>query len=189
MAYRVHTPRWKRDRLAGPRLNAGRALSVDRFLLAIILGLTLFGAVMVYSASAIVGERNYGSQFHYVLRQGLWGAVGLVAMAFGLSIDYRRYKQPTLIYSILGLTFFLLAIVFLLPRINETHRWIRWGFFSLQPSELAKLALIAYLACFLEQRADELRRLKRTFLPAAAVAGTIIVAVALEPDLGTALAL
>src|SRR5215470_15085308 len=149
MAYRVHTPRWKRDRTA-PRLNAGRALSVDRFLLAIILGLTLFGAVMVYSASAIVGERTFGSQFHFVLRQGIWGAIGLVAMVAGLSIDYRRYKHPAAIYSLLGVTLFLLVAVFALPRVNETHRWMRWGFLSLQPSELAKPVLVAFLAFFLE---------------------------------------
>jgi cell division protein FtsW len=187
-AYRVHTPRWKRDPAAVVRISGGRELSVDRFLLAVVIGLTLFGAVMVYSASAIVGERNFGSQFHYVTRQGIWGAIGLTAMALGLSIDYRQYKAPIIIHSLLGLTLFLLGVVFLLPKVNETHRWVRWGFFSLQPSELAKLALIAYLAWFLETRGDELRLFKRTFLPAASTAGVIIVAIALEPDLGTALA-
>ncbi|HMG37515.1 MAG TPA: putative lipid II flippase FtsW [Blastocatellia bacterium] len=189
MPYKVHTPRWKRQRSAPARINAGRELSVDRFLLAIILGLTLFGAVMVYSASAIVGERTFGSQFHFVLRQGMWGAIGLLAMVFGLSLDYRRYKNSATIYSLLGVTIFFLIAVFALPRVNETHRWMRWGLFSLQPSELAKPALVAFLAFFLERRADELRNFKRAFLPAALVGMLIIGLVALEPDLGTALAL
>jgi cell division protein FtsW len=170
---------------------SARELPVDRFLLAIVTGLTLFGAVMVYSASAIVGERNYGTQFHFIVRQGIWGAVGLVGMVVGLSIDYRRYKHPVVIYSLLGITLFLLAIVFFMPRVNETHRWIRFGFglFSIQPSELAKLGMIAFLAFFLEKRADDLHSFKRTFLWAALVGGVMIGLVALEPDLGTAMAL
>jgi cell division protein FtsW len=188
-AYRVHTPRWKRNPLFAPAIARGRELPVDRCLLAIVVGLTLFGGVMVYSASAIVGERNFGTQFHFIVRQALWGGIGLAAMAVGLSIDYRRYNRPAIIYSLLGLTVGLLAIVFLLPRVNETHRWIRWGSFSLQPSEIAKLGLIAFLAFFLEKRANQMRSLKKTFMLAAGAGGLIIGLVALEPDLGTAIAL
>src|SRR5262249_17134622 len=125
----------------------------------------------------------------FVLRQGIWGAIGLAAMVVGLSIDYRRYKDPAAIYSLLGVTLLLLVAVFALPRVNETHRWMRWGFFSLQPSELAKPVLVAFLAFFLEQRQDELRSFKSAFLPAAIVGMMIVVLVAAEPDLGTSLAL
>jgi cell division protein FtsW len=188
-AYRVHTPRWKRHGSGASRVVVGRELSVDRFLLALVIGLTLFGAVMVYSASAIVGERNYGSQFHFLMRQGIWGAIGLVAMAVGISIDYRRYKTPFVIYSVFAVTLMLLCAVFLLPRVNETHRWIRLGSFSLQPSELAKLALAAFLAFFLEKRSDELKSFRRCFLPGSGMGLAVVALVALEPDLGTALAL
>ena len=191
---RVPTPRWKREaELAlrqGANSRGGRELSIDKVMLAIVLGITLFGAVMVYSASAILAEKNYGSQFYFLARQAAWALVGLVAMVVALSIDYRQYKRPVVIYAVLGVSLSLLVVVLLLPRINETHRWIRYGrYFSLQPSEPAKLALIAFLGFFLERRAAEIQKFKSTFLRAAIVAGALIALVGLEPDLGTSLAL
>lgn len=193
---RVPAPRWKREaelvlrRGANSRSQPGRELPVDKVMLAIVLGITLFGAVMVYSASAILAQKNHGNQFYFLIRQGVWAIVGLSAMVVALAIDYRRYKRPAVIYSVLGITLFLLVIVLLLPRVNETHRWIRYGrYFSLQPSEPAKLALIAFLAFFLERRVKEIESFKRTFVRAAFVAAVLIALVGAEPDLGTALAL
>ena len=192
---RVHVPRWKREAelVLGRGVNShpqpGRELPVDKVLLAIVLGITLFGAVMVYSASAILAEKNYGSQFYFLSRQALWALVGLAAMAVALCIDYRHYKRPVVIYSVLVVTLVLLVAVLFLPTVNETHRWIRYGSFSLQPSEPAKLALIAFLGFFLEKRVREIERFKRTFVRAAVVAGVLIGLVGYEPDLGTAMAL
>jgi cell division protein FtsW len=167
----------------------GRELPVDKVLLAIVLGITLFGAVMVYSASAILAEKNFGNQFYFLSRQALWALAGLGAMAVGLAIDYRHYKRPAVIYSALVVTLGLLVVVMFLPRVNETHRWIRYGSFSLQPSEPAKLALIAFLAFFLEKQVREIDNFKRTFVRAAVVASVLIGLVGAEPDLGTSMAL
>lgn len=168
----------------------GRDLPVDKALLAIVLALALFGAVMVYSASAILAEKNYGSQFYFLYRQGAWAAVGLLAMAAAMCIDYRHYKRPSVVYPLLGVTLSLLVLVLFLPKVNETHRWIRYGrYFSLQPSEVAKLALAAFLAFFIEKKAKEIESFKEVFLPLTIVAGAMIGLVALEPDLGTAMAL
>ncbi|PYT03294.1 MAG: putative lipid II flippase FtsW [Acidobacteria bacterium] len=193
---RVPTPRWKREaelavrQGANSRSQPGRELPIDKVMLAIVLGITLFGAVMVYSASAILAEKNYGSQFYFLIRQGAWALVGLVAMVVALSIDYRHYKRPMVIYWVLAISLFLLVVVLLLPRVNETHRWIRYGrYFSLQPSEPAKLALIAFLGFFLERSARKIESFKGTFLRAAMVAGALIALVGVEPDLGTSLAL
>jgi len=193
---RIPAPRWKREAEfalrhdTSSRSQAGRELPIDKVMLAVVLGITLFGAVMVYSASAILAEQNYGSQFYFLIRQGSWALVGLVAMVVALSIDYRHYKRPAVIYSVLGISLVLLVVVLFLPRVNETHRWIRYGgYFSLQPSEPAKLALIAFLAFFLERRAREIGSFKKTFLRAAIVAGVLIGLVGVEPDLGTSLAL
>jgi len=80
--------------------------------------------------------------------------------------------------------------VLLLPRVNETHRWIRYGrYISLQPSELTKLALVAFLGFFLERQAKMVDSFKHTFVRAAIVAGVLVALVGAEPDLGTALAL
>ncbi|MEK6285419.1 MAG: putative lipid II flippase FtsW [Acidobacteriota bacterium] len=193
---RAAAPRWKREaemvlgRGVNSRPRPGRELPVDKVMLAIVLGITLFGAVMVYSASAILAEKNYGSQFYFLARQAVWALVGMAAMAMAICIDYRHYKRPVVIYSVLGVTLTLLIAVLFLPRINETHRWIRYGsYISVQPSEPAKLALIAFLAFFLEKRVKEIESFKRTFVLAAIVAGVLIGLVGMEPDLGTAMAL
>jgi len=193
--YKAATPRWKREadwqarRTAERSSASGRELGVDKVLLAVVLALTLFGAVMVYSASAILAEKNFGTQFHFLYRQGMWAFVGLFAMAIAMKIDYRHYKRPGIVFPLLGVTAVMLIIVLFLPKVNDTHRWIRYFGFSLQPSEIAKLALTAYLAYLIESRAKEMSDFKRVFIPATAVAGLIIVLVAAEPDLGTAMAL
>jgi cell division protein FtsW len=193
---RVAAPRWKREaelasgRGANSRPQSGRELPVDKVMLTIVLGITLFGAVMVYSASAVLAEKNYGSQFYFLGRQGMWVLVGLAAMAAAISIDYRHYKRRAVIIPLLICTLSLLIVVLLLPRVNETHRWIRYGrYVSLQPSELTKLALVAFLGFFLERRAKLIHSFKYTFVRAAIVAGVFIAFVGAEPDLGTALAL
>lgn len=144
---------------------------------------------MVYSASAILAEKNYGNQFYFLGRQAMWVVVGLVAMAAAICIDYRHYKRPVVIVPLLVGTLVLLIVVLLLPRVNETHRWIRYGrYVSLQPSELTKLALVAFLGFFLERKMKDVERWS-TFVRAAIVAGVLIALVGAEPDLGTALAL
>ena len=194
--YKSATPRWKREaeittrHWTTPRAASGRELTVDKVMLAIVLALTLFGAVMVYSASAMLAEKNYGSQFYFLYRQGAWAVVGLVAMAIAMRIDYRHYRRPGVVYALLGVTLVMLVAVLFLPKVNETHRWIRYGrYVSVQPSEVAKLALTAYLAFILERRVKDIESFKRVFMPTALVAGAVITLVAAEPDLGTAMAL
>ena len=85
---RVNTPKWKRDyddrqaRLVSMRAAAAREMSVDKVLLLIVLALTLFGLVMVYSASAMMAQKRYDNQFHFLIRQSAWALVGLAGMAF-----------------------------------------------------------------------------------------------------------
>jgi cell division protein FtsW len=177
-------PSWKPEQMVK---RANRELSVDKVLLALVLGLALFGLTMIYSASAMIAQKRYGSQFYFLIRQSVWAAIGLVAMAAVIRIDYRHYKHPVVICSVVVISLGLLVAVLFLPVVNGTHRWIRLGQASLQPSEVAKLALVAFLAFFIERRSDALDRFASTFLPLALMAGTYAVLIAAEPDLGTAL--
>ena len=115
--------------------------------------LVFVGLVMVFSASAVMAKERYGSGYTFLLRQLSWAIAGIAAMAVGMRIDYRRYKHPAVVFSLLGVTTLLLISVFFLDRAHHTHRWIHWGGFSFQPSEMAKPALILFLAFFLENRA------------------------------------
>ncbi len=153
------------------------------------IGLALFGVVMVYSASAVIALQQNDNQYHYVARQGIWTLVGFGAMLAAMNFDYGRLRDWRITYGLLGVTIALLLAVFAFPPINGAQRWIKFAGFSVQPSELAKLALAIFLARFLERRAGEEASLPRTFLPCVAVTGLFVALVVAEPDLGTALML
>ena len=165
-----------------------KRVSVDRWLFTVTMLLVFLGLVMVFSASAVMAKDKYGSPYAFLLRQLLWAVAGLVAMVVAMRVDYRRYKSPAVVFSLMGLTTLLLISVFFLDRSHNTHRWIRWGGFSLQPSELAKPVLILFLAYFLEGRTRSMDDWRNTLLPAAAPVLVFLGLIVLQPDLGTAIA-
>ncbi|MEJ7711652.1 MAG: putative lipid II flippase FtsW [Pyrinomonadaceae bacterium] len=162
---------------------------MDEVLFGVTVGLVLFGVVMVYSASAALAAQENQNPYHYVMRQGAWTIVGLAAMYIGMRMNYSVLRNKYLVGALLTLTVVLLIAVFAFPKINGAHRWIRFGGFSLQPSEASKFALTLFLAYFLERRAGEEHNLWSTFVPCVAVTGLIAGLVVLEPDLGTSLML
>lgn len=166
-----------------------KKLQHDKWLFAATVGLALFGVVMVYSASAVMALRDNGNQYHYVMKQGMWTAIGLVVMVFAMQFDYQRLKDPRIVYGLLTLTILMLLAVFAFSPINGARRWIKGPGFSIQPSEVAKLSLTIFLAYFLERRAGQERSFWTTFLPCAAITGFLAVLIVAEPDLGTALML
>jgi cell division protein FtsW len=173
--------------------NALEETKWDLWLAAATIGLVVFGLVMVYSASGYIAEQRFKAPSHYfLLRQLIWVALGLGAMYVTMRVDYLHYWKPEVVYGLLGASIVLLGLVFFFPPRNGAHRWITFGsWFSAQPSELAKLALIIFLARFLavREQARELDDLKMTLLPASAVAGILALLIIREPDLGTALML
>jgi cell division protein FtsW len=168
-----------------------RKLQADEWLFAGTVALALFGVIMVYSASAIIAaaEKNH-TQYYYVARQGGWTIIGLFAMWVGMRFDYGRLRNEKIAYGLLALTVLLLVAVFAFPPINGARRWIRMsGVFSLQPSEISKLALAIFLARFLERRAGREGEFWATFVPAVCVTGVLALLIVAEPDLGTSLML
>ena len=130
-----------------------KRVSVDRWLFTVTMLLVFVGLVMVFSASAVMARERFGSPYAFLSKQLIWAVAGLVAMVVTMRVDYRRYKHPALVFSLMGFTTLLLISVFFLDRSHNTHRWIHAGGFSFQPSELAKPVLILFLAYFLESRA------------------------------------
>jgi len=169
-----------------------RRLENDRWLFGVTLALCLLGAVMIYSASAVTADQLYGRSYIFLLRQAAWLLIGLLGMFALMRTDYRRLREPAVVYPTIFIVLLMLVGAFFLDKSHATHRWIRFGPVGIQPSELAKLAVVLYLAWFLDLKrrgasSMEFRRedFLHTILP---VAGPILVSVVLillEPDLGT----
>src|ERR1700687_199652 len=129
-----------------------KRVSVERVLFIVILLLVFIGLVMVFSASAVMAKEKYHSGYFFLLRQMGWAIAGFIAMMIGMRIDYKRLKHPAVVFSTLGVTTLMLISVFFLDRAHNTHRWFHFAGFSFQPSEVAKVAVILFLAFFLETR-------------------------------------
>jgi cell division protein FtsW len=168
-----------------------KKLRIDWFLFAIAASLALFGALMVYSASAMISlkETEGATQFSYFFKQFAFTLAGLFAMYIGSRIDYKLYQNKAVVLGILILTVVLLLAVFAFPAINGARRWIRFAGVSFQPSEMAKIALPIFLAWFLTEKEKTIGDLKETVLPCVAVLGFLGGLVVFEPDLGTAIVL
>ena len=164
-----------------------KRVSVDKTLFAVTLLLVAIGLVMVFSASAVMANERFGSAYTFLLRQMAWAAAGLMVMIITMNVDYRRYKHPAVVFSLLGVTMVMLLAVFFLDRSHNTHRWIRLGPFSFQPSEVAKPAIILFLAYFLENRTQQMDDWRQTLLPAALPTVVFAGLILKQPDLGTAM--
>lgn len=165
-----------------------KRVSVDKILFAVTLMLVVIGLVFVFSASAVMAKDRFGSAYGFFLRQLAWAVVGLVAMIVISRIDYRHYKHPAVVFTALSITTLLLIAVFFLDRSHNTHRWIKAGPLSLQPSEFAKPAIILFLAYFLEGRTKSINDWRSTLLPAVLPSLMLAALIVKEPDLGTAMA-
>ena len=166
-----------------------RKLAPDKWLFAATVGLALFGVVMVYSASAVMAQKETGNQFHYVMKQGVWVFIGFIVMLLAMQFNYQQLKNRRIVYALLLICTIGLVSVFGFSATNGAHRWIKLPGLSLQPSEISKLSLIIFLAYFLEKRAGEEGDFWRTFVPCGIVTGWLAALVVIEPDFGTALML
>jgi len=166
-----------------------KKLYPDTWLFAATIGLALFGVVMVYSASAVLAQSEHHGSFYYVIKQAIWTLIGLVAMLIAMQVDYHRLRDRRVVYGLLTLTVFMLLAVFAFPAINGARRWIKFQGFSVQPSEISKLALAIFLAYFLEKRLGEEREFWRTFIPCGVVTAVLTGLIVVEPDLGTSMML
>lgn len=164
---------------------------IDWFMFGIAAALALFGAMMVYSASAMFSlkETDSVSQNTYFFKQIGFTIAGLVAMFVVSKIDYHFFQKPWVVYGIIAVTAILLLAVFAFPEINGARRWIRFSGFSFQPSELAKVALPIFLAYYLTKKEDAVGSIRETVIPCLLGLGLLGGLVFLEKDLGTTVVL
>lgn len=156
------------------------ALRYDRLLCGTILALMFFGLVMVFSATTAASQITW----IYVIKQSVAAAGGLAAMRYLAFFDYRRLRQQKIVFGVLGVSVVLLVLAALLGTGANTRRFLRLGYLSLQPSELAKPALILFLAFYLEQRRENLGNW-RTVAGAGFIIATLSLLIYAGRDFGT----
>jgi len=166
-----------------------RKLKPDRILFLVTLLLVGFGVAMVFSSSVIVAKEKFGDPNYFSFKQMIFAALGLAVMFVVMKLDYHTYRHPAVVFSALAIVVALMVLVFFLPSAANTHRWIQLAGFSMQPSELAKLALIFFLAAFLEKRKGKVNDLRFTLIPIAVVVAMLAGLIELQKDLGTAVSL
>jgi cell division protein FtsW len=167
-----------------------RKVSPDYLLFLIVVVLAGFGVVMVYSASAILATDRFHDPYFFLRRQCFWALIGLGVLWGVMSVDYRRWRRFVLPLLVVSVGLLILVLVPSVGQeINGTRRWLRWGPISLQPTELAKLALVLYLADFLARRQDSIKSFRRGFAPPLLVTGLMAGLVLRQPDLGSSVAL
>jgi cell division protein FtsW len=163
----------------------------DYILLAAIGALVALGLVMVYSASFVDAFTQQENQFYYLFRQLTGACIGTVGMLVARRINYTVWRRYSV--HLMGLALILLMLVLILPSsmttVNDSRSWIRYGAFSFQPSEFAKLALIVYLADWLSRRGEKLNNVTYGLIPFGVMLGIVCGLVMLEPDLGTTVVL
>jgi cell division protein FtsW len=159
-------------------------------LLAIVTTLNLVGMVMVLSASSVTALDTYGSTWTVALRQAGWLFAGAVMCVLVMKVDYHRWRRwalPGLLAS--GVLLALVLVPGVGRNINGASRWLGYGPFSLQPSELAKLTVLVFVADLLARRAAWIRDAQLTLVPVTVVFGSVALLLMLQPNLGTTLVL
>ncbi|MBN2564974.1 MAG: cell division protein FtsW, partial [Candidatus Eisenbacteria bacterium] len=160
------------------------SLRCDWALVWTTLLLVLVGMLTVYTASVYFAENNYGASHVFLKRNALRAGFGLVAMAFAYMIDYRSYRRHAKKAILLTLGLLVATLLF-----GRTVRGMRGFLLMFQPSEVAKLVLVLYLADVLARRRDELTSFVRGLLPRLGLVAGVVILVLLQPDFGSAIAI
>jgi cell division protein FtsW len=166
-----------------------RKLKSDKVLFIATILLVALSVVMVYSASAPVALERYGRASLFLIKQGMWALLGIAMLYVVMRIDYRVYKEPAFIWTGLTLVAFALVAVYFRAPVNGARRWFGVGGIGIQPSELAKLVAIFFIAALLERRMHRIDEVTYSLLPIAIVVLSLVALILPEPDFGTSMSL
>jgi cell division protein FtsW len=166
-----------------------RKLKSDKLLFTATLLLVCTSVVMVYSASAFIAMENNGDPYLYLFKQGTWALLGLVLVPLMMRIDYRTYRQPVVIWTGLAIVAAALVAVLFGHARNGANRWLLFGPLGVQPSELAKIVVIVFIAALLERRMDRIDDPAYALLPIGVVLAIVVALILREPDLGTSVSI
>lgn len=165
-----------------------RKLAYDRLLFAVVLLLTILGLVVVLSSTTAIVQRSGAEGNPFFVKQLVAAVVGLFLLVAIMQADYRWLRRPFVLYSLVAGVLVLLVAVLFGPEIQNTRRWFRVAGVSIQPSELAKLALVPYIAYQIEKKKDRLNS-PMFLVPAVGLTGIFCGLIALGTDMGSAVLL
>lgn len=161
--------------------------SGDFVLTILVLGLVVFGIIMVFSSSYYNAINDTGDPYHYLKRDAVWAGMGLAAMLFCALFDYRIYAK--IAPWILGISILLLGLLFTPLGITRNYatRWIGVGEFTIMPGEIAKIAAIIFVSWYLSRDPKRIRSFTRGILPLLGLCGVYFGLIILQPNLSTAI--
>ena len=159
----------------------------DRPLMITTFALVVFGLVMIFSAGVALSLNEFGEPYYYFYHQLFYGIIpGLIVWVVAQNIHYSKWERWSFIFF--GITLILLVMVFI-PGIGQAHkgaaRWIYLGPINFQPTELAKLSIILYLAAWLSKRREKVQSFTEGFIPFVAVLVVLGILIIQQPDIGT----
>jgi cell division protein FtsW len=166
-----------------------RKLKSDSVLFLATILLVCLSILMVYSASAVVAMERYQQPYLFLTKQVLMATLGVAFLGVVMRVDYRIYRAPVFIWTCLGVVAVALVAVLFSPPVNNARRWFSVGGLGIQPSELAKLSTIFFIAALLERRMHRINDLGYSVLPIGIVVSGLVGLILLEPDFGTAMSL
>ena len=166
-----------------------RKLKSDRVLFIATLLLVALSVVMVYSASAPMALDRFGRATRFLTTQAMWAVLGIAMLTLVMRIDYRHYREPVFIWTGLGFVAFALVCVYFRAPVNGARRWFGIGGIGIQPSELAKLVTIFFIAALLERRMHRIDEVTYSLLPIGIVVFSLVALILPEPDFGTSMAI
>jgi cell division protein FtsW len=166
-----------------------RKLRFDKLLFLATLLLVCAGVVMVYSASAVMALERYQQPDFFLIKQAMWAVLGVALLMIVMRVDYRSYRTPAFLWGSMAVVSTALVLVLFMPAINGSSRWFGIGGIGVQPSELAKLCTIFFIAALLERRMHRIDEVSYSLLPITLVVGALVALILAEPDYGTALSL
>jgi cell division protein FtsW len=163
-----------------------RSHGFDKALFVITIILLAVGFIMVFSSSAVLASQKYNQYLHFFIQQIIGAALGMALVVFILTVRKPFYENTVFVYTLLVLSVSLLAACFVMPSIARVNRWVVLFGIRFQPSELAKISLVLFLAHFLERKKDRLDEWRVLIFPITVMA-LVTLLIIKEPDYGTAL--
>jgi cell division protein FtsW len=137
----------------------------------------------------VVGLERYGKPSMFVIKQAMWAVLGMAMLALIMRIDYRTYREPIFIWTSLAIVVAALVAVLFMPPVNNARRWFGIAGIGVQPSEVAKLVAIFFIAALLERRMHRINDVGYALAPIGLLVACLFGLIVVEPDFGTSMSL